>query len=221
MSRPQGVLFDFGNTLFAHEALAPTIAGCCRRLGADVRPDWAPQLAARIDAAAHTQDELRHPRDLDAAVWRARWQELYAVADDEVPGLGAAVYRAMHDPLEWRPFASTAATLRRLHAAHVPVGVVSNTGWDVRAVFAAHGLGELVLAFLLSYEAGVVKPAPVMFERACAAIGLQPAQVLMVGDDVVADAGAARAGLTTLLLPVAPPGADNGLEAVVRIVVEE
>jgi HAD superfamily hydrolase (TIGR01493 family) len=221
MSRLRGVLFDFGNTLFSHESLAATIAGCCTRLGADVPAGWAQQLAARIDVAAHTPDELRHPRDLDAAVWRARWHELYAVADDEVPGLGADVYRAMHDPLAWHPYASTAATLRRLHTAHVPVGVVSNTGWDVRAVFAAHGLGELVHAFLLSYEAGLVKPAAAMFERACTAIGLPPAEVLMVGDDIVADAGAARAGLTTLLLPVVPPGAENRLGAVAHLVAEE
>jgi FMN phosphatase YigB (HAD superfamily) len=45
----------------------------------------------------------------------------------------------------------------------------------------------------------------------CALLGAEPRDVVMVGDDVIADAGAAHAGLRTLLLPVAAPGADNGI----------
>lgn len=210
----RGVLFDFGNTLFAHEPLPVTIAACCARLRRPMPDAWALEFAARIEAAAHTVDELQRGRDLDAAVWQTRWHVLYSIADDEVPGLGATIYAAMHDPAEWVPYAGTATTLRRLRAGGVPVGIVSNTGWDVRAVLAAHGLLDEVSAVALSYEVGAVKPSRAIFESACAALGVAPAQALMVGDDLVADAGAARAGLRTLLLPVTAPGTDNGLDAV-------
>ena len=50
---------------------------------------------------------------------------------------------------------------------------------------------------------------------------VQPEHALMVGDDPVADAGAVRAGLRTLLLPALPPGAANGVEAAARIVTGE
>lgn len=217
MSEVQAVLFDFGNTLFAHDPLPATIAATCDHRGSPVTPAWAERVAARIDEAAHTADELLHPRDLDAAVWRERWHVLYAAADDEVPGLGAALYDAMHDPLAWRPYLSTAVTLSSLHRMGVPVAVISNTGWDVRTVFAAHHMQQLVTAFVLSYEVGAVKPSPVIFHRACSVLGVQPADALMVGDDPVADAGAVRAGLRTLLLPALPPGAANGVEVAAQI----
>lgn len=219
MDDVRGVLFDFGNTLFAHASLPHTVEQCCRRLGAATTAEWAAAAAARIEAAAHTPDEVALGRDLDAAVWRARWHVLYAVADGEVPGLGAAIYSAMHDPLQWVPYARTATTLRTLVAAGVPVALVSNTGWDVRAVLAAHGLLGEIRSVVLSCEAGLVKPSAAIFELACSQLGVAPSEALMVGDDVVADGGAARAGLRTLLLPVGAPGVDNGLDAVTRIVV--
>ncbi|MGB8862431.1 MAG: HAD family hydrolase [Ilumatobacteraceae bacterium] len=214
----RGVLFDFGSTLFAHAPLATTIEATCSSLGAPMPTRWAQELAERIQQAAHTEEELRHPRDLDDKVWRERWHVLYGLADGEVPGLGVALYEAMHDPSQWRPYATTVSTLRRIHAAGVPIAVVSNTGWDVRAVFAAHEVARTVQTFVLSYEVGAVKPAARMFLAACAALGVEPSTALMVGDDVVADAGAVRAGLRTLLLPVLPAGAANGVEAAARIV---
>ncbi|HRC48117.1 MAG: HAD family hydrolase [Ilumatobacteraceae bacterium] len=216
-----GVLFDFGGTLFAHDPLAATIMSTSRRLGTEVTSQWAEALADRVQSAAHTADELRHPRDLDDRVWRQRWHVLYALADDEIPGLGAELYGAMHDPLQWQPYAATVATLQRVHATGVPIAVVSNTGWDVRTVFAARDLQHLVHTFVLSYEVGAVKPSPQIFHDACRALHVQPQHALMVGDDPVADAGAVRAGLRTLLLPALPPGAANGVEAAARIVTGE
>lgn len=218
MADVRGVLFDFGNTLFAHAPLPVTIEQCCRQLGARKTAEWAAGVAARIEAAAHTPDELRRGRDLDADVWRARWHVLYAVADEEVAGLGAAVYDRMHDPLQWVPYADTTSTLSTLGAAGVPVAIVSNTGWDVRTVLAAHGLLAEVRNAVLSCEVGLVKPSATIFELACGGLGVAPEEALMVGDDIVADGGAAQAGLRTLLLPVRAPGADNGLDTVARIV---
>lgn len=217
----RGVLFDFGNTLFAHAPLAETIEVTCQNLGTPCSAEWANLLAARVEAAAHTVEELRHPRDFDAAVWRARWHVLYALADDEVPGLGAAIYAAMHDPLQWRPYATATATLARIHAAGMPIAIVSNTGWDVRSVFAEHHINHLVEAFVLSYEVAAVKPDLSIFQAACDAIGVSPSDCLMVGDDARADVGAVAAGMRVLLVPVGEPGSDNGIDAAARIVVGE
>lgn len=218
MSAIDAVLFDFGSTLFAHEPLAVTVHDACRRLGTPVSMVWAEGLAGRIEAAAHTDSELLHPRDLDAEVWSTRWRVLYAAADQEVTGLGAAVFAAMHDPHEWTAYAATASVLHELADAGVRVGVVSNTGWDIRTVFRAHSLDHLVHTFVLSYEVGAVKPAVEIFQAACRRLEARPEQTLMVGDDPVADAGAVRAGLRTLLLPALAPGAANGVDAVARIV---
>lgn len=214
----RGVLFDFGSTLFAHAPLAETIESVCAELGEPRTADWAAALAARVETAAHTDDELRYPRDFDAAVWRERWHVLYALADDDVPGLGAAIYESMHDPQQWRPYATAAATLARIHRAGVRTAIVSNTGWDVRTVFAAQHLDHLVDAFVLSYEVGAVKPAAMIFRIACDAIGMPPGDCLMVGDDARADSGGVAVGLRVLLVPALAPGSDNGVEAAARIV---
>jgi HAD superfamily hydrolase (TIGR01493 family) len=213
-----GVLFDFGNTLFAHSSLAATVSGVARSLGQHLSAGEAEDVAARIDALAADPAEAAHPRDLDAAVWAARWRAFYAVADDCRPGLGAGIYESMHAPRAWRPFADTSAVLHGLRDRGVRVGVVSNTGWDVRAVLAAHGLLGLVHSFTLSYEVGAVKPELPIFVAAVDALGCPPRTVMMVGDDPVADAGAARAGLRTMLLPPVPVGGDNGLRAVLDLV---
>lgn len=71
---------------------------------------------------------------------------------------------------------------------------MSNIGWDLRPVVRAHGLDAFVDAYTLSYEHGVQKPDVRLFRAACEALGLHPADVLMVGDDRHADGGAADLG---------------------------
>ena len=212
------MLFDFGNTLFAHDSLSITIAKCARRLGVPISPEQAEDLAERIDAAAMTPDELAHVRDLDAAVWSRRWQILYGIADEWAARLGDEINRDMHDPLAWIPYLQTGATLRGLHDHGVAVGIVSNTGWDVRAVFTTHSMSDFVTSFTLSYETGAVKPDREIFDAACDSLGLSPDQVVMVGDDPRADSGAALAGIRTLLLPALPPHHDNGVGTVLGLV---
>ena len=118
----------------------------------------------------------------------------------------------MLTPEGWAPYADTAGTLRALRDAQVPVAVVSNVGFDIRPLFAAWGLADLVEAYSLSYEVGRCKPDPAIFLRACDMIGVDPERTLMVGDSP-ADAGAVGAGCATLVLPAGDVGAVNGLGA--------
>ncbi|HSB87545.1 MAG TPA: HAD-IA family hydrolase [Ilumatobacteraceae bacterium] len=214
----RGVLFDFGYTLFAHESLAMTIARCARALGATITDRQAVVLATRIDVAAMTPEEIQHPRDLDPAVWTERWKTLYTIADEVEPGLGETVQLSMHDPLAWVPYRDTVSTLRALSDDGVRVGVISNTGWDVRTVFDAHDVSKFVWSFTLSYEAGMVKPDSRIFTMACESIGVGTDQVVVVGDDPRSDGGAVAAGMRTLLLPPVLPGADNGIACAHRLV---
>jgi putative hydrolase of the HAD superfamily len=69
---------------------------------------------------------------------------------------------------------------------------------------------------LLSYEHGRCKPDVSVFRAACEALGVDPATVLMVGDNPYTDGGAALAGLTTLLLPP-PTDGPRGLAHVLRL----
>jgi HAD superfamily hydrolase (TIGR01509 family) len=214
----RAVLFDFGNTLFAHAPLALTIGESAGRLGLQISEDDLVALAYRINTAAMTADELTFPRDLDQTVWKQRWQVLYRMADERGPGLGDAINASMHAPAEWIPYPSSVVTLRSLQAHGVAIGIVSNTGWDVRDVFTAHGLSDTISSFTLSYEAGFVKPDQRIFEAACDSLGVTTAEAVMVGDDPIADSGAVRAGIRTLLVPTMPPRVDNGVGEVLKLV---
>ena len=147
-----------------------------------------------------------------------RWAILYGIADEWVPGLGDAVNADMHDPTAWVPYSRSADTLHTLDQHGLAVGIVSNTGWDVRTVFAAHSMIAPVKSFTLSCEARVVKPDSEIFSLACESLDLAPQDVVMVGDDPRADSGAVAAGIRTLLLPPLPVHADNGIAAVIDLV---
>ncbi|MEO6125258.1 MAG: HAD family hydrolase [Ilumatobacteraceae bacterium] len=211
MAGIRAVLFDFGNTLFGHDSLAATIERCAADIGSPTDATMARSIATAIDRAAHTEAELSMLRDLDDSVWDARWRVLYDIADGWVPGLGSALMTDMHAPMSWMPFRRTIATIATLAAGGVSIGVVSNTGWDVRAVFRAYGIEPSIDDFVLSYEVGLVKPNPAIFVEACRRLGSSPGETLMVGDDPRADSGATAAGLPVLLLPIVEPGTDNGI----------
>lgn len=210
------VLFDFGHTLFSHPAGPAVVRAEAAALGATLDEEEADAVWAEIDAAAMDPAEVARGRDLDDQVWRARWRVLYGRADRVVPGLGAAIDRSFHDPWEWEPYADTAAVLAVLARVDIPVGVISNTGWDIRTPFQVRGLDRWVRSFTLSYECGARKPDPAIFHAACRELDVDPARTLMVGDDPVADTGATAAGLAGVVLvdPLTPIGARHDLEQV-------
>lgn len=212
------VLFDFGRTLFQHDPEPDLLVREAARLGMDLSPEVAAHLWAEIDAAAMDPEEVGRGRDLDAAVWAERWTVLYGLADRVTPGLGAALDRAMLDPATWIPYADAVPTLEALRAGGVRIGIVSNTGWDIRTPLQARGIDHLVDVWVLSCEAGVAKPDPAIFELACRRLGTEPVRTLMVGDNPLADGGATRAGLPVLIVAAgAPVGGANGLDVVARL----
>jgi HAD superfamily hydrolase (TIGR01509 family) len=148
------------------------------------------------------------------------WTELYARsgADDLTPGLSDALYERTVDPGSWEAFPDTAATLRALRERGIPVGVVSDTGFDLRPVFDRLALSSWIDTVALSCENGACKPEPRVFRDACAGLGVEPAATLMVGDNPLTDGGAAAAGLVVLLLPAPPAAGPRGLGHVLALV---
>jgi HAD superfamily hydrolase (TIGR01509 family) len=218
-TRLRAVLFDVGDTLVRLDAHAGTLllrAG--RALGLAVDPDAAAAVWVRVLTEASDPEELGKGRDLSLDRHREVWTELYrrCGADELAAGLADAVYRATVTADAWIAFPDALGTLRALRRAGVPVGVVSDTGFDLRPVLRRTGLAPYVDAVLLSYEHGACKPDAGVFHAACEALGADPASVLMVGDNPHTDGGAAPAGLTTLLLPPPTNGA-RGLALVPRL----
>ncbi|MEU1127626.1 HAD-IA family hydrolase, partial [Streptomyces sp. NPDC005899] len=133
-------------------------------------------------------------RDSSARLHREAYTGLARRAALPDEGLYDALYERHMRPDAWQPYADVPAVLRCLRDRGTAIGVVSNIGWDLRPVFRAHGLDELVDVYVLSFEHGVQKPDPRLFRTACTLLGRDPADVVMVGDDRHADGGAAAVG---------------------------
>ena len=76
--------------------------------------------------------------------------------------------------------------------------------------------GDYIDDYVLSFEHGVQKPDPRLFERALQRSELPPERVLMVGDRSTHDGAAAESGLVTLLLPPLAAFGARGLSLVER-----
>jgi putative hydrolase of the HAD superfamily len=98
-----------------------------------------------------------------------------------------------------QPISGMAAVLEAIRLRGLPIGIVTNgeTDFQTRHIEAL-GLERLVDAIFISEREGLRKPDTALFLRAAAALGVEPAQCLFVGDNPVADVlGAAAAGMKT------------------------
>jgi FMN phosphatase YigB (HAD superfamily) len=201
MGTYDAVLFDFGHTLFDTIAPAACVAEFYDASGrfvdeASFASGWeAARLRSRQPA------ELAKGRDLSADAHRRCWLDLLAPLDDLAPELAEFVYGFECSPRGWRPYPDAEPVLAELRRREIRVGVVSDTGWDIRPVFVAHGLDTYIDSFDLSYEHGAAKPDPRLFESACAQLDVVASRALMVGDSWLTDGGAAAIGVSTLILP--------------------
>ncbi|MFC5218354.1 HAD family hydrolase [Streptomyces coerulescens] len=200
------VLFDFSGTLFRVESTESWLRGVL----AEARMELAEAELAEAAQALEAMGALPGgsgpswlPEDV-ASVWgvRDKSAELHRAAYTGLSRHVALPDDRLHDmlydrhmsPAAWVPYPDTAEVLGSLRERGIGVGVVSNIGWDIRPVFREHGLDGYVDSYVLSYEHGVQKPDARLFRTACAALDVDPRDVVMVGDDRRADGGAAALG---------------------------
>jgi HAD superfamily hydrolase (TIGR01509 family) len=222
MGALRAVLFDLGDTLVQRRGGSEAVVAVARELGAEVDRGSAAKLWDEMQARARTPEELAKGRDLSPEVHRSAWISLYRPTEALAPGLGLpeALYQREIAAEHWAPYPDALPTLRALHRRGVPIGVVSDAGFDIRCILGYHGLLELIDVVVVSYEHGVTKPAPQLFLFACDRLGVPPAETLMVGDNWRTDGGAVDAGLACLLLPSTRPGAPRGFDHVLRLLRE-
>ncbi|MFF8864189.1 HAD family hydrolase [Streptomyces sp. NPDC015139] len=200
------VLFDFSGTLFRVESTESWLRAVLDERGATLSGPELAETVRALEAAGALPGgamPVELPADL-AGLWAVRDEsaELHRAAYTGLsrrvalpdPGLHDALYERHMSPAAWSAYPDAVVVLRALRERGVGVGVVSNIGWDLRPVFREHGLDPYVDAYVLSYEHGVQKPDPRLFSVACEALGVDPRQVVMVGDSREADGGAAALG---------------------------
>ncbi|WLP91624.1 HAD-IA family hydrolase [Gordonia sp. NB41Y] len=210
-SVPRAVLFDFSGTLFRFEARDEWFAGLHdaqgRPLHVDAQADLIRRMTQPVGMPADLTGDDRiawEQRDLDPAKHRRAYLAVLRASGLTVPGHAEKLYARILDPHSWVPFPDTAAVLAGLAAQGIAVGVVSNIAFDLREVLALHGLTGHVGAWALSYEVGVIKPDPRIFQAALDGLGVPPEQTLMIGDSEHADGGSRTLGCAFELVADGP-----------------
>lgn len=224
----RAVLFDFAGTLFAPQPAARQIALAADALGIVLTPGERGALAEKFlgvgmpggpypVSVSDGLATLYAQRDLGPEAHRAAYVGLMSTVPAPA-GLAEAVYDRVLLADGWIPYSDTHATIEALLDRCLQVGLVSNVGFDLRPILTSHGLDQLASHATLSFEHGVTKPSPEIFQAALASLDARPEETLMVGDHPLADGGAAALGMRTLILPMSQPGCSHGLDRLLELV---
>ena len=195
----EAVIFDWGGTLTPwhtvdHDALWREVCAL----------HFAEELAERSAAAI---------RAAEWELWRVAERDHRSATMDHVferAGLAPTAAFLASYALAWEPHTLTDPDVpelfRRLRAAGVKIGVLSNTMWPRsmhEQVFIRDGVLELIEGAVYSSEIEWTKPHPEAFRAAMAAVGVtDPAACVFVGDRPYDDVfGAKRAGMRAVLVP--------------------
>ncbi len=215
------VLFDFYDTLFWRDRIA-TIFAIAAKAGVQLDPALAARTVGLIDEAARSPEELARGRDLSAQAHRECWTALLrpldALAPEIDPPLSDRAYEDACSGTSHQLFPDTLRCIEALTSMSVPLGVVSDIGWDVRRPFVHHCIAHHFSVFVPSFAHGCEKPDRRLFQAACDVLGVGLDETLMVGDSVERDGGAAKHGLRAYILPAWTRDGDRGLMAVPAIV---
>ena len=188
----RAVLFDVDFTLAKPGPdLGPDGYGLLgRRFGLDLDPTrYAEARAAAIETLE------KHPElDHDEEVWVLFTERIIrGMGGDSERAYECAVEmtRAWEHAHNFELYEDTLPVLDELRAMDIKLGLVSNTGRDLAAFVAHHGLDVDVA--LSSGAHGKVKPDPSIFRAALDRLGVRPEEAAMVGDSPEDDIEGARA----------------------------
>jgi HAD superfamily hydrolase (TIGR01509 family) len=212
------VLFDWRGTLIYDPPFEWWVGAAFDRLGRSAGRSRIDQVCQDLGRAAQLPEVKEGELTADCSSaqhrdWSMRYFKL-AGLDDE---LATSLYDVNLTPLAHCFYPDVADVVNALHERRHQVAVVSDVHYDLRPEFAAAGLS--IDAFVLSFEHGIQKPNPKMFELALDALNVKPSEAVMVGDRAARDGGAIAAGILTLLLPPQTPEyGPRDLGAVLRLV---
>ncbi|HEX5043169.1 MAG TPA: HAD-IA family hydrolase [Candidatus Polarisedimenticolaceae bacterium] len=218
--RYRWALFDVGETLIRpRESFGAVYARVLAPLGlAREAPEWERALRttwAEVSASLPPgTDRYGSLPGGEEAYWLRFVRRTLELAGTPTPGLAeralAPLRSAFAKPEAWKVFPEVEASLDRLRAAGIGLGVVSN--WDSRlpVLLDRLGLAARFDVVVVSALAGVEKPHPEIFRRALEGLGADPTRTAHVGDIPELDgAGAHAAGIRPILLERhAPEGTD-------------
>jgi HAD superfamily hydrolase (TIGR01509 family) len=222
VSQFDAVLFDAGDTLIRLSGSGETLLHrAAATLGVDpLDPQEVAHVWRRVLDRSSTAEEMAKGRDLSNARHREVWTALYDAAgcDRLAPGLSEELYALTVSAESWEAFPDTVATVKALRERGLRIGIVSDTGFDLRPAMDLLGLSPFLDTVVMSFELGVCKPAATAFLTACEQLRARPERTLMVGDNPLTDSGAVAVGMHVFLLPPPAKTGPRGLGHILSLV---
>jgi HAD superfamily hydrolase (TIGR01493 family) len=199
LRRVRGVVFDLDDTLVDHKRwIADKLEAVWSGFAGEL-----PERAVFLETAFAVLEEGNRAHLLDAlgAAFRLDVTLIERLIE---------AYRA-HAPIVCAPFADVRAALDTLRRNGFAIALLTDSPpASQRQKIAASGLAGCFDAVVFARECGAEKPAPAPFAAAAAALGLAPADLAMVGDNLYRDViGALRAGYSAAFLIERPGGFYN------------
>jgi putative hydrolase of the HAD superfamily len=208
-SAKKGVLLDALGTLVELEPPAPFLV-------AELAQRWGAEITLAESEAAFAAEigfyKAHHLEGRDEASLADLRRRCAAVLHGALPAAArerfdpGELVPAMLASLHFRAYPDVPAWLAVLRAAGLKLAVVSN--WDVSLgeVLERVGIAELLDCVVTSAAVGAAKPDPAPYELALECLGLEPAEVVHLGDSPELDLpGAAAAGIEAVLISRHPP----------------
>jgi putative hydrolase of the HAD superfamily len=174
---------------------------------------WDTLVEFPAQEAEVLKSDLARLTTLEAEEFERRWREGYRASQT---GPLADSYRALGLPEEhvavhvaarhefgrraMRLRAGAREVLAALRERGVSLGLITVCSEEVTAAWAASELAGLFDAETFSVDCGLVKPDPEIYLTTTAALGVDPAETMFVGDGANDElGGAARVGMTPVL----------------------
>ena len=185
--RPRAITFDFWMTLF-QDASGPLRQEMRIKafMAAAGTPEDETRAAFELWPPIFLETHINEQRTLTPrdAVNIACRELKVTLAEDVVQSLAHGFATAILDhppvPIEGALEAVTKA------AERFPIGIISDTGispgTSLRVILDRHGFTGHFGALTFSDEVGVAKPQRPMFERTATALGVEPGEILHIGD---------------------------------------
>jgi HAD superfamily hydrolase (TIGR01549 family) len=216
VSNFQAVLFDWRGTLAVTLSGPQWVQEGLRRAGRQPSEEDAKAIFEKIHRAPSFGLLSAEDIDSDAAVHRDAYAQIFRDAGLD-QDLARELY-AVESDADYNPLAAdVGAVFQEIKRRDVRIGVISDIHFDIRPAFDRAGLLPLIELFVLSFEHGVQKPQPDIFQVALDALRLDPGDVLMVGDRAAYDGAAVQLGVVSLLLPPLRSVADVRLHLVTAL----
>ena len=131
--------------------------------------------------------------------------------EDRIHAVAEMRCEYVREALSPRP--GTVETLSTLRDSGYRVGLISNCGEEVSRLWRSTPFAPLVDTAVLSFDAGIAKPDPRIYELATRGLGVAAEHCLYVGDGSGGElSGASKAGMTAVLMRAPYDRADGARE---------